>query len=386
MGRGDDAAVGEKVDDVRRVVVAPAHPALEMRRRGAMRFQEALDRRPDVVIVGRLLGRRCRRLEQHAVFVLAQHDLRLALGVICRLGLAALAGGRHDAADLRVGNRDALREHQRLAVRLEKQRAAGLEIRREPRADHRLRVVRRLRLEREARCKPRRKDASEMLVSRILRRRDEMDSNYAPLAQETHEQRLVLLRRKNVRQVVQHDHDRREFLRLGDERVVDAIVELIDIADARLNAELHALLHLQRRPLEREDDPLRIGDDGDDEMRKTLVECGEARLMRVRQNEMRFLGRLRREESADQRVEARRAAGVGLARDEQMRKRRQVGDDRTLVVAQPDGQGEVSKEELPRPRLQNLAERNSVGERRARAFLLRDFLLHGSIPCSRRAN
>ena len=46
MGRGDDAAVGEKVDDVRRVVVAPAHPALEMRRRGAMRFQEALDRRP----------------------------------------------------------------------------------------------------------------------------------------------------------------------------------------------------------------------------------------------------------------------------------------------------------------------------------------------------
>ena len=62
-----------------------------------------------------------------------------------------------------------------------------------------------------------------------------------------------------------------------------------------------------------------------------------------------------------------------------MRKRHQVGDDRALVVAQSDGQREMSEEELPRPRFQNLAECNGVGERRAR-ILLRDFLRHDLAP------
>ncbi len=128
--------------------------------------------------------------------------------------------------------------------------------------------------------------------------------------------------------VVERDDDLAvdDFRHLGD-LLLELLVVADEITHARLRHELVATLHLVDGPLEREVRLLRIGDDGQKEMRDALVDR-ELDHLRVDHDHADLFGRGVEEEGADHAVDGHRLAGARRAGDEEVRHACEVDGDR----------------------------------------------------------
>ena len=111
-------------------------------------------------------------------------------------------------------------------------------------------------------------------------------------------------------------------------------------AHAKLGKEPVALEHLGDRPLERSGGLLRIGDNGDVQMRDAVINA-ELDHLGVYHDELDILGVGLIEQAYDKRVHAHRLARAGRSGDEQMRKLRDITNNGIAADILADGKGEV---------------------------------------------
>ena len=116
-------------------------------------------------------------------------------------------------------------------------------------------------------------------------------------------------------------------------------VEAGELAHADRRHHPIALLHLLDRPFERADRLGGLGHHRREQMRDVVVDA-QLEHLRIDQDHLALLGRQPVEQRQDHAVEADRLARAGGAGDEQVRHRRQVGDDRIAgdVLAEDDRQ------------------------------------------------
>ena len=119
-------------------------------------------------------------------------------------------------------------------------------------------------------------------------------------------------------------------------------VELLDVADALRRQHLVALLHLAHGPAQRVGGLLRIDDDRRQQVRNVLVHP-ELQPLRIDHDQPHIVGRGAVEDAREHRVQADRLAGAGRAGDQQVRHRRQVGDERLAVDGLAERQRELRR-------------------------------------------
>ena len=125
-------------------------------------------------------------------------------------------------------------------------------------------------------------------------------------------------------------HEGQLGLLLRQGLVFRARIEGGDVADADFGENLVALFHLVDDPAQREDDLLRIGDHGHDEVRQGVVLL-QLDDFRIDHHEPELVRREAVQERGDDGIDADRLARARAAGDEQVRHLRQVGDDGMAV-------------------------------------------------------
>ena len=221
-------------------------------------------------------------------------------------------------------------------------------------------------------------DAGDDVDRGALGRHDQVDAGRARLLGEALDQELDLLAggHHQIGELVDDDHDLRQDLvfqllhlvaRLAGLGIVAGLhpapelgalrlglahlgVEAGQLAHAEAGHHPVALLHLLDGPFERADRLGRLGDDRREQMRDVLVDA-EFEHLRDRSGSFCTVRAQPVEQRQDHAVEADRLARAGGAGDEQMRHRRQIGDDRIAgdILAQDQRQGQTwsSKAGLP---------------------------------------
>jgi hypothetical protein len=210
-------------------------------------------------------------------------------------------------------------------------------------------------------------DAGDDVDRRALRRHDQVDAGRARLLREALDQELDFLAggHHQVGELVDDHHDLRQDLvfellhlvfRLAGLLVVAGLhaaaerlalglglahlgVEAGELAHADRRHHPVALLHLLDRPFERADRLGGLGHDGREEVRDVVVDA-ELQHLGIDHDHPALLGRQPVEQRQDHAVEADRLARAGGAGDEQVRHRREIGDDRIAgdVLAQDQRQ------------------------------------------------
>ena len=201
-----------------------------------------------------------------------------------------------------------------------------------------------------------------------LRGHDQVDARRAALLRQALDQDFDFLadRDHEVGQLVDDHHHLRGFLVIelvllvhflagfGIEPDLDAaaerrtlglggahlVVEALEVADRQFGHHPVAALHLLDRPFERAHRLLRLGHDRGEKVRDIVVAL-ELEHLGVDQDQAALFGREAIEQRQQDRIEADRLARTGGARDQQVRHRGEVGDDRLArnVLAQDDREG-----------------------------------------------
>ncbi len=370
------------------MVVADAEPPLEVRGRGAVRVDDALQ--SALVEVGVL-----RRLHSLAgrgsgiVFLLF-----LVVGVVRIVGervvdcglldapqflgerLVELRRGvlldeARDAGDLLVADPRALRADQQSVLRLEEHVAASDEVFRAGFVENRPRVNRLGGLEGDAPRNVRLDRPCDDLRVGTLRGEDEVDARRAGFRRQPPDvgHDVFRARRHQVGHLVDDDDDvgdrarhvapdrlfRAEHVRLREGL---AVVVVVDVPDAGAGEELEPLLHFRHRPAKRKDDLPVVRDDGHEQMRNRRV-GGEFDGLRIHHDELQLFGRARHQQAVDQRVEADGLALSSRACDEHMGHGREVGDEFAPRRVLSEEERQFGLRALPRLRLEDFAERNA---------------------------
>ena len=144
--------------------------------------------------------------------------------------------------------------------------------------------------------------------------------------------------------------------------VPDVAVVLLDVADALGRERLVALFHLAHGPAQRVGRLLRIDDDRRQQVRDVLVHP-ELEPLRVDHDQPHVVRRRAVEDAGEHRVEADRLAGAGRAGDQQVRHRREVGDERLAVDRLAERERQLRGRALVGLRLEQLAQRDLLAVR-----------------------
>ena len=151
---------------------------------------------------------------------------------------------------------------------------------------------------------------------------------------------LHFLRRHQhqIRQLIDHDHDGRQmgkrFIAHGKRIVAGKVLH------AMLGEDLIALHHLVHCPLQRAGRLLRVGDNGDEQVRNAVVRRKLDHL-RIDHDKAHVLRRGLVKKRHDQRVRANRLAGARRAGDEHVRQLGNITDDVLAADVFADGKRDI---------------------------------------------
>ena len=127
-----------------------------------------------------------------------------------------------------------------------------------------------------------------------------------------------------VGQLVDDDDDLRHLLKFAAGHC--DVVERFEVARPCVGHQPVTAHHLRHRPLQRAGRLLRVGHDGDEQVRNAVVNA-KLHHLRVDHDELDLIRLCLVEQRDNQRIHADRLAGAGCARDEHMRQLGDVADD-----------------------------------------------------------
>ena len=132
-----------------------------------------------------------------------------------------------------------------------------------------------------------------------------------------------------------------------------------DVAEADLEQQVVAALHLLHRPAERVGRLLRVGDRLGEQVRQPVV-LAHLDLLRVDEDQPHLVGRAAHEERGEDAVDAARLAGAGGAGDQQVRRGGQVEEHRAAGDVLADGDVERMRRRLGLGRRHDVAEADEL--------------------------
>src|SRR5690606_31826698 len=138
-----------------------------------------------------------------------------------------------------------------------------------------------------------------------------------------------------------------------DQTRADLFVETLDVAHAAFGELVIALVHLERRPFERLDGDLRVGNDGPEQVRDVLV-WFELHNLGVDQDHAQLFRRFARQQRRHDAVDAHGFSGTGLPRDQKVRGAREIGRVGFAGNGLPQGHLEAVAFDLEAFRLEDL--------------------------------
>ena len=347
VGSPHDAVLFHPLDQPGGAVIADAELPLEPTGRGLLAFHHQLDGVAILLVLGRILAVR-RAIERETILGFLGDGLD-----IIRLTLPAPVI-RH-RAHLVVADERAVHAHRALAAGHIQHVALAQQLFRALFAQNRARIDLRGDVEADARRQVRLDHAGDDVDRGPLRRHDQVDARRARLLCQPLDEEFDLLARRHhqIGEFVDDHHDLGQHLEVQRLLLIDRLARIgivtgLDLAAERLalglgSADLvveageaayadrrHlaiAILHLLDRPFERPHRLGRIGDDRRQQMRDIVVHA-EFQHLRVDHDHAALVRRQAVEQRQDHTVEPDRLARSGGARDEQMRHRGQIGDDR----------------------------------------------------------
>ena len=162
-----------------------------------------------------------------------------------------------------------------------------------------------------------------------------------------------------VGQLVDNDDDLRQRLPVGLVFLEGIVAG--EVAHLRLGEEAVALEHLHDRPLQRAGRLLRVGHDGDEQVRDAVIDA-ELDHFRVDHDQAHLVRRRLIKQAQNERVHAHGLARAGRAGDEHMRQLGDVADDAVAADVLADGKRELGLRIAERGRVDDIAQANGADD------------------------